>query len=94
MTRYRGYKRETSKFGETEHFEEKPYEAIEKPKVYATVDIKDLIVRTSPQGEVACVLHQGDKVEILETVDSKWVQVAAPSGITGFAGSQFLTKEV
>ena len=94
MTRYRGYKEKPSKSGVADLFESKPYESIEIPKVYGFVDVKDLLIRKSPQGDVVHVAHKGDKLEILDTLDSKWVQVATPSGLTGVAGSQYITKEV
>lgn len=86
MTRYRGYKENTSKSGAT-------YKALEKPKQYGIVLVQDLLVRENPKGKVVDIVHEGDKLEILEELDSKWVQVTTPSGLYGVAGLQYLRKE-
>lgn len=86
MTRYRGYKRETSKSGEAEYSE--------RNTRYAVVDVQDLLIRDVPNGKVVTIVHKGDKVEIIDYADSIWVRVATPSGYTGYAGSRFLVKEV
>lgn len=93
MTRYRGYKDKSSKSGAMESFIDSPYRSIEAPKVYGIVMIKDLLIREDPNGKVIEVVKEGTRLEILEKLDSKWVQVTAPSGFTGVAGAQFIKEE-
>lgn len=94
MTRYRGYKDKSSKSGVMESLMENPYRSIEAPKIYGKVAIKDLLVRQNPTGPVIEIVKEGTRLEILENLDSKWVQVTTPSGFTGVAGSQFIVREV
>ena len=93
MTRYRGYKERPSKSGAMDSIIENPYKSIEAPKVYGTFMIKDLLIREDPNGKVIEVVKEGTKLEILEKLDSKWVQVTTPSGFTGVAGAQFIKEE-
>ena len=86
MTQYRGYKKRTSKYGV------EPI-SVEETKTYGKVIIDDMLVREFPDGNVIEILKKNDKVEILEKVDSKWVQVTTPSGRVGVAGSQNIMEE-
>lgn len=93
MTRHRGYKEKTSKFGLVDELVDQIIEEVERPKVYGYVKVDHMVVRETPDGMVIEVLEKNDKVEILEKLDSKWVQVSTPSGRIGVAGTQNITEE-
>lgn len=87
MTRHRGYKEKTSKFGENFIQVDVP----EMPKKFGETTKVDVIVREDPNGKVVEVLKEkGTRVQILNFVDSKWVQVTTPSGITGVCGAGYI----
>lgn len=94
MTRHRGYKEKTSKFGVVDNLVEQIIEEVERPKVYGYVKVDHMVVRENQQGMVIEVLEKNDKVEILDTLDSKWVQVSTPSGRIGVAGIANIEEDV
>ena len=84
MTRRRGYfnnREETSKSGEND---------FQMPvKTYAKSTVKDLLVRNSTEkGHVLEILPKDSKLEVINVLDSKWVQVVTPSGIAGYVGAK------
>ena len=92
MTRHRGYREKPSKYGE----ELNAYldSILETPDAYGKTIKKDVIVRESPEGKVVDVIFfEGTRVKMLKKLDSKWVQVTTPSGLTGVAGAQFIKEE-